>query len=145
MQIQIRNEPFDPWQELVRYQNDGQRQISGFGATAVFVGTMRDYNQDEAVCEMTLEHYPAMTERHLKAICGTAQGKWDLIDVLVIHRVGIVRPGDPIVLVAVWSSHRKEAFAASRFIMEDLKSKTPFWKKERLPNGQRWVEKNTPE
>jgi molybdopterin synthase catalytic subunit len=144
MQIQIRSEPFDPWQELVRHQNEETRPVVGFGATAVFVGTMRDYNEDETVLEMTLEHYPEMTERHLKAICETAHGRWELIDVLVVHRIGVVRPGDPIVLVAVWSSHRKQAFEASRFIMEDLKSKTPFWKKEELLHGKRWLEQNTP-
>ena len=144
MQIQISSEPFDPWQELVKYQNDEARPVIGFGATAVFVGTMRDNNEDETVCEMTLEHYPEMTERHLKTICEAAHGKWELIDVLVIHRTGIVRPGDPIVLVAVWSTHRKQAFAASRFIMEDLKSKAPFWKNEKLLHGKRWVEQNTP-
>lgn len=142
--ILIRYEPFDPWQELVKYQLDETRPISGFGATAVFVGTMRDYSDQENVSEMTLEHYPEMTERHLKLICDQALDKWKLIDILVIHRVGIVRPGDPIVLVAVWSGHRKEAYEANRFIMEDLKSKAPFWKKERLDDGERWVGRNTP-
>lgn len=144
MHILIRHSPFDPWQELVEYQNNPARPISAFGATAVFVGTMRDYNENEDVREMTLEHYPEMTERHLQSICNTAQDKWDIIDALVIHRVGLVRPGNPIVLVAVWSKHRKQAYEANRFIMEDLKSKAPFWKKERLLQGERWVEQNTP-
>lgn len=144
MQISIATEPFDPWEELTRYQNDAANQIGGFGATTVFVGTMRDYNEDENVVEMTLEHYPGMTERHLWSICDAACRQWDLIAGLLIHRVGVVRPGDPIVLVAVWSGHRKQAYEANRFIMEDLKSKAPFWKKERLSTGERWVEKNTP-
>ncbi len=144
MHISIRDESFDPWGELVKYQDDQPRSVSGFGATTAFVGTMRDYNDDQNVSEMTLEHYPEMTERHLKSICGEAMERWDIIDVLVIHRVGVVRPGDPIVLVAVWSGHRKEAYEANRFIMEDLKSKAPFWKKERLGHGERWVERNTP-
>lgn len=144
MQILIRQEPFDPWQELVGYQNNKTNPILGFGATSVFVGTMRDYNEQENVTEMSLEYYPKMTERHLQSICAAAQEKWDIIDGLVIHRVGVVRPGDPIVLVAIWSSHRKQAYEANRFIMEDLKSKAPFWKKEQLENGQRWVERNTP-
>lgn len=144
MNILIRQESFDPWQELVEYQNNPTRPISGFGATAVFVGTMRDFNEDEDVYEMRLEHYPDMTERHLQSICTVAQNKWEIIDGLIIHRVGVVRPGDPIVLVAVWSAHRKQAYEANRFIMEDLKSKAPFWKKERLRQGERWVEHNTP-
>lgn len=144
MQIIIRKEPFDPWLELVKYQDDDTRPVSGFGATAVFVGTMRDYNEDENVDEMTLEHYPGMTERHLGSICEDAGKRWGIIDVLVIHRVGVVRPGEPIVLVAVWSGHRKQAYEANRFIMEDLKSRAPFWKKEKLEQGERWVERNTP-
>ena len=144
MRILIRKEPFDPWQELVKYQNDMTKPISGFGATVVFVGTMRDYNENEKVTEMTLEHYPEMTERHLHSICSVAQDKWNVTDGLIIHRVGVVYPGDPIVLVAIWSNHRKQAYEANRFIMEDLKSKAPFWKKEELQHGQRWVERNTP-
>lgn len=144
MHIFIRHTPFDPWQELAEHQKRADPPITGFGATAVFVGTMRDYNENENVHEMTLEHYPDMTERHLQSICAAAQDKWDIIDGLVIHRVGVVRPGDPIVLVAIWSAHRKQAYEANRFIMEDLKSKAPFWKKERLVHGERWVERNTP-
>lgn len=144
MRIFISHTAFDPWQELIKYQNNPAQPVSGFGAIAVFVGTMRDYNENEDVHEMLLEHYPEMTERHLQSICNVAQKKWDIIDVLVIHRVGVIQPGDPIVLVAVWSSHRKQAYEANRFIMEDLKSKAPFWKKERLFKGERWVERNTP-
>ncbi len=144
MRILIRHQAFDPWQELVEYQNDSKHPILGYGATAAFVGTMRDFNENENVSEMTLEHYPEMTERHLQSICAEAKRKWDIVDGLVIHRVGVVRPGEPIVLVAVWSAHRKQAYAANRFIMEDLKSKAPFWKKERLLQGERWVERNTP-
>ena len=144
MQIQIRHNAFNPWEELANYQNDAVNPVLGFGATTVFVGTMRDYNELEYVSEMTLEHYPDMTERHLQSICNVAQEKWDLTDILLIHRVGLVHPGDPIVLVAVWSAHRKQAYEANRFIMEDLKSKAPFWKKEQLSHGERWVERNTP-
>lgn len=144
MQIQIRHESFDPWQELVDYQNGGSDPLSGFGATTAFVGTMRDFNEDETVSEMTLEHYPGMTEKHLKSICETALEKWELVDVLIIHRVGVMTPGEPIVLVAVWSAHRKQAYEANRHIMEDLKSRAPFWKKEQLADQQRWVKSNTP-
>ena len=144
MHVSLRFDPFDPWWEIQSYQDDLTNPIIGFGATAVFVGTMRDFNEDEEVREMTLEHYPGMTERHLRSICEEAGEKWAVLDVLVIHRVGLVRPGDPIVLVAVWAAHRKEAYEANRYIMEDLKSKAPFWKKEQLTGGERWVEKNTP-
>lgn len=98
---------------------------------------------------MVLEHYPGMTEKHLEKIVSEAKRKWDLLETLVIHRVGELLPNDPIVLVAVWSTHRKDAFEASRFIMEDLKSKAPFWKKEAVidkskgAEKNRWVEKNT--
>ncbi|HHJ15457.1 MAG TPA: molybdenum cofactor biosynthesis protein MoaE [Gammaproteobacteria bacterium] len=114
------------------------------GATAVFVGTMRDLNEGDAVQGMLLEHYPGMTERYLEKISQAAAGRWNLIDSLIVHRVGELLPGEPIVLVAVWSAHRKEAFEASRWLMEELKSKAPFWKKERLAEGSRWVEHNTP-
>ena len=115
-----------------------------YGATACFVGTMRDFNEGESVRSMKLEHYPGMTEEHLEKICEDAHQKWDLIESLIIHRVGLIEIADPIVLVCVWSEHRAEAFDACRFIMEDLKSKAPFWKQESTAEGKRWVEKNTP-
>ena len=142
--IAIRNQPFDPWQELREYEQHGGPAAGASGAAAVFVGTMRDLNEGDRVHGMTLEHYPGMTEQHLEQICADAAARWQLLDTLVIHRVGELRPADPIVLVAVWSAHRKDAFEACRFIMEDLKSKAPFWKKEQLDSGSRWVEKNTP-
>ena len=115
-----------------------------YGATSVFVGTMRDFNQDDDVQGMSLEHYPGMTEQQLGKIVAEAEAQWQILDTLVVHRVGNILPEQPIVLVAVWSSHRGDAFDASRFIMEALKSRAPFWKKEWLVNGQqRWVEKNT--
>jgi len=140
MKVEIRERGFDPWTELTAYQAG----IGGFGATAVFVGTMRDCNESARVERMLLEHYPGMTERHLENICARAARQWDIIDTLVIHRVGELFPADPIVLVAVWSMHRREAYEANRFIMEDLKSTAPFWKKETRAGGERWVEKNTP-
>lgn len=140
MKVEIRDQPFDPWGELA----DHQASLHGFGATAVFVGTMRELNESARVERMMLEHYPGMTERHLGDICRRAAEQWDIIDALVVHRVGEVYPGDSIVLVAVWSGHRREAYEANRFIMEDLKSKAPFWKKEIRADGERWVEKNTP-
>ncbi|MEE8321450.1 MAG: molybdenum cofactor biosynthesis protein MoaE [Gammaproteobacteria bacterium] len=143
MHIEIRSEEFDPWVEIQHYQ-DAMQAKGKYGATASFVGTMRDFNEGERVHAMTLEHYPGMTESHLTQIAETAHGRWDLIDTLIIHRTGEIGIGDPIVLVAVWSAHRAEAFDACRFIMEDLKSKAPFWKQETLKDGKRWVEKNTP-
>jgi molybdopterin synthase catalytic subunit len=144
MKITIADNLFEPWKALEDFQQ-GLGHLQGqYGATAVFVGTMRDFNEGDSVSEMFLEHYPGMTEKHLEHICQQATGEYQLLDSLVIHRVGLIKPNDPIVLVAVWSAHRKEAFAACREIMEDLKSKAPFWKKEHLNDGDsRWVEKNT--
>ena len=144
MRIEVRAQAFDPWVEIGRHQTGVLSQQSRYGATAVFVGTMRDINEAAAVHAMTLEHYPGMTERHLQRITEEAMGRWDIIDILILHRVGELRPGDPIVLIAVWSAHRAAAFEACRFLIEDLKSRAPFWKKERLDAGFRWVEKNTP-
>lgn len=146
--ILILETAFDPWQLTQQHQQ--QMLTAGeFGACASFVGTMRDLNQGDQVSAMELEHYPGMTEKHLEKIIVNANQQWQLIDALVVHRVGKLGPNDPIVLVAVWSIHRKDAFEACRFIMEDLKSKAPFWKKEKLSNKNdqaeknRWVEKNT--
>lgn len=143
MKIEIREKGFDPWQELSHYQESLLELHGKYGATASFVGTMRDYNEGDTVRGMILEHYPGMTETHLQNILEVAQRRWGLLDALIIHRVGELHPNDPIVLIAVWSAHRAAAFEACRFIMEDLKSRAPFWKKEILVDGQRWVEKNT--
>ena len=144
MTVEILDRAFDPWHYLAEYRNKGAQRSGQYGATAVFVGTMRDFNQDEPVQGMVLEHYPGMTESHLEKISQEAVRRWDLIDSLIVHRVGELLPGEPIVLVAVWSAHRKAAFEASRYVMEELKSKAPFWKKEQLREGARWVERNTP-
>jgi molybdopterin synthase catalytic subunit len=144
MKIDIRPMPFDPWRELADHLREAPELAGRYGATAVFVGSMRDFNEGEAVTAMTLEHYPAMTEKHLRQIAQQASQRWELLDLVILHRVGEVHPNDPIVLVAVWSAHRGAAYEANRFIMEDLKSKAPFWKKETLAEGSRWVEHNTP-
>lgn len=145
MTIEILQAGFDPWAYLAEYQRRGPGERAGqSGATAVFVGTMRDHNQGDAVQGLFLEHYPGMTESHLEKIAAEAAQRWELIDTLIVHRVGELKPGEPIVLVAVWSAHRKPAFEASRYLMEELKSRAPFWKKEQLAEGSRWVEKNTP-
>jgi len=143
MPISLRTERFNPYDELQYYQAHKMNQAGQYGATVCFLGTMRDFNAGRTVRKMNLEYYPAMTERHLEEIIGEARKRWNLIDALVIHRVGEVFPNDPIVLVAIWSSHRGAAFDACRYILEELKSRAPFWKKETLPQGERWVEQNT--
>ncbi|MBK8753585.1 MAG: molybdenum cofactor biosynthesis protein MoaE [Candidatus Competibacteraceae bacterium] len=144
MKIELRDAPFDPLVELGRYQNTLTGLHGQYGATAIFIGTMRDFNDGDTVQEMTLEHYPGMTERHLQRIVEAAAREWPLLDALVIHRVGALQPNDPIVLVAVWSAQRAAAFAACRLIMEELKAKAPFWKREETAAGPRWVAHNTP-
>jgi molybdopterin synthase catalytic subunit len=142
--IQIRTAAFNPYQEIQAYQNAKIDNTGALGAASIFIGTMRDFNEGSAVKGMTLEYYPGMTEKQLEKIITEAQHQWQVIDSLIIHRVGDIFPGETIVLVAVWSSHRGDAFDASRYIMEALKSKAPFWKKELLVTGnERWVANNT--
>lgn len=143
MTVEIRSQAFDPYQEVSAYQQEMREAAGKYGAAAVFVGSMRDFNEGDEVRCMTLEHYPGMTEKYLEKISLEASQRWDLIDSLIIHRVGEIMPNDPIVVVAVWSAHRAAAFEACRHLMEELKSRAPFWKKETLTQGSRWVEKNT--
>lgn len=110
------------------------------GAVASFTGYVRAANDGAAVTALTLEHYPDMTEQALEGICGEAMARWDLLDLLVVHRIGPLQPGDRIVLVGVSSAHRGDAFAACEFVMDYLKTRAPFWKKESTPEGDRWVE-----
>ena len=139
MKIEIMNEKFDPWQSLVDYKKNVLLNDSRIGATSVFVGTVRDFNDNEEVENMELEHYPGMTEKYLEDMVNSAIKKYNIIDGLVIHRVGLLEPTDPIVVVATWSEHRENAFNATRDIMEALKAQAPFWKKESTNNGFRWV------
>lgn len=143
MRIAIRETAFDPLEELGRHQTSMIALQGKYGATASFIGTLRDHNEGEPVKRMRLEHYPGMTERYLQRLAENALARWELLDVLIIHRVGELHPNDPIVLVAVWSAHRAAAFEACRSLIEGLKSQAPFWKKEILPDGERWLEKNT--
>ena len=143
MRVEIHEQPFDPFAEVKAFQDDMEQQ-GRYGATAIFIGTMRDFNEGDEVREMWLEHYPGMTEKYLQDISAQAQDRWPLLDSLIIHRVGRVYPNDPIVVVAVWSAHRGAAYEANRYLMEELKSRAPFWKKESLSEGERWVEHNTP-
>ena len=110
------------------------------GAVVSFIGQVRDLNEGGTVSQLTLEHYPGMTEKALEAIVSQAQSRWDIFDALIIHRVGTLQPTDQIVLVAVSSAHRGEAFKACEFIMDYLKTEAPFWKKEVTNQGERWVD-----
>lgn len=136
MTVRVQTADFDIGAEIARLR-EGDR---GIGAIASFIGTVRDVNDAAAITGMTLEHYPGMTEAALDEIVADARGRFDIRDALVIHRVGALAPGDQIVLVAVTSAHRGVAFDACEFVMDALKTRAPFWKKERLPDGERWVE-----
>ncbi len=136
MKISVQTETFDVGIETAAMSN-GRTDI---GAIASFIGLARDSNNGSEVRAMTLEHYPAMTEKALAEIADEALQRWALLDVTLIHRVGRLLPGDPIVLVIVASSHRAEAFAACEFLMDALKTRAPFWKKEETSAGERWVE-----
>lgn len=136
VKIRVGPEDFDPGAEL----RELARASRGVGAVASFVGLVRDANEGDAVGAMTLEHYPGMTEKSIAGIVGEAQNRWRIVDTTVIHRVGTLRPGDQIVLVAVASAHRGDAFEACEFIMDYLKTRAPFWKKEATDAGERWVE-----
>lgn len=144
MTIRISATPFDPLQELAATQTAMPETTGKIGAAAIFIGTMRDFNESEDVQAMMLEHYPGMTERRLEAITVQARQQWPIVDALIVHRVGDVLPGDTLVLIAVWSIHRSAAFDACRYMLETLKTDAPFWKKEVLTRGSRWVEHNTP-
>ena len=136
MTVRIQTEDFDTGAEIAQLRRANPK----IGAVASFVGIVRDVNEGDAVAEMTLEHYPGMTEKSIEEIITQARGRWTVFDALVIHRVGTLRPTDQIVLVIVASSHRGDAFAACEFIMDYLKTRAPFWKKEATPSGVRWVE-----
>jgi molybdopterin synthase catalytic subunit len=136
MTVRIQTEDFDAGAEIAALRRNDPR----VGAVASFIGVCRDANDGTAVSRMTLEHYPGMTEKAIGKIIAKAKERWGVIDALVIHRVGELKPADQIVLVAVTGAHRGEAFAACEFIMDYLKTRAPFWKKEETPKGARWVE-----
>jgi len=139
MTVRVQPEDFDVAREIANLRAGDAR----VGAVASFIGTVRDINDAAPIVAMTLEHYPGMTERSLEAIVAEARRRFDIYDALVIHRVGELRPTDQIVLVAVTSAHRGDAFDACRFIMDYLKTQAPFWKKEQTPDGARWVDART--
>jgi molybdopterin synthase catalytic subunit len=136
MPVRIQEADFDLTMELASLRGGDPR----VGAVAAFVGTVREIAGAAALSTLTLEHYPGMTEKSLSAIVDTAKSRWDIFDALVVHRVGALRATDQIVLVGVTSAHRGEAFAACEFIMDYLKTRAPFWKKETTAEGSRWVE-----
>jgi molybdopterin synthase catalytic subunit len=136
VEVRIQEADFDVGAEIAALRKDDAR----VGAVAVFVGTVRDVNDGDGVAAMTLEHYPGMTEKSLQAIVDEAKQRFDVYAMRVVHRVGELAPADQIVLVAVTSAHRGEAFDACRFVMDYLKTRAPFWKKERTAQGARWVE-----
>ena len=136
MTVKIQTADFDVSAEIAALRRNNPK----VGAVASFVGVVRDINDGGTVAEMTLEHYPGMTEKAIEEIVSQAKGRWDILDALVIHRVGTLKPADQIVLVVVTSGHRGDAFAACEFIMDYLKTRAPFWKKEQTGKGARWVE-----
>jgi molybdopterin synthase catalytic subunit len=139
MSVRIQTEDFDAGAEIAALRRANPK----VGAVASFIGVVRDVNEGDAVQDMTLEHYPGMTERALEKIVAEAKSRWDIIDVLAVHRVGRLAPTDQIVLVVVTGAHRGEAFAACEFVMDYLKTRAPLWKREQTPDGQRWVEART--
>jgi molybdopterin synthase catalytic subunit len=136
MTVRVQHEDFDVSIEIARLRAGNPK----IGAVASFIGVVRDLNEGADVATMALEHYPGMTEKALEVIVAQSKARWDLYEVLVIHRVGELRPTDQIVLVVVTSAHRGEAFAACEFVMDYLKTQAPFWKKEATPAGTRWVD-----
>ncbi len=136
MPVRIQTQDFDLSSEIKQLRAGDPR----VGAVAAFVGTVRDRNDGTDVAAMMLEHYPGMTEKSLEEIIQKAKARWDIYDVLIIHRVGPLQIEDQIVLTAVTSAHRGEAFAACEYVMDYLKTLAPFWKKEETPEGARWVD-----
>jgi len=134
-EILIQTEPFD----VAAIQDELMLNNPSVGAVVTFLGLMRDMNEGDQVSSMFLEHYPGMTEKALREILDEAGRRWDLMGIRVVHRVGELRPTDAIVLVAVASAHRGEAFRACEFVIDFLKTRAPFWKKERTGDGDRWV------
>ena len=136
MSVRVQTEDFDVAREIAGLRA-GNTKV---GAVAAFIGIVRDLNDAADVRTLTLEHYPGMTEKALGAIVAEAKQRWEIYDALIVHRVGRLAPTDQIVLVAVSSAHRGDAFSACEFIMDYLKTRAPFWKREDTPQGSRWVE-----
>ena len=136
MAVRVQVGAFDPGAET----NAMHAANVGVGAVVGFVGYVRDFNDGREVAGMFLEHYPGMTEKALAKIVVEAEQRWPLLKVEVLHRIGALEPGEPIVFVGVASAHRQAAFDACNFIMDYLKTRAPFWKREATPDGGRWVD-----
>ena len=136
MTVRVQTQDFDVGLELTQLRL-ARKDV---GAVVSFIGQVRDFNEGDTVSQLSLEHYPGMTEKALTAIVAQAQSRWDIVDTLIIHRVGTLQPLDQIVLVAVSGAHRGEAFKACEYIMDALKTEAPFWKKEVTASGERWLE-----
>ncbi len=134
--IRVQTEDFDIGAEITRI-TEGNTEIGGL---ASFVGLVRDYAGDEKISAMTLEHYPGMTEKKLEALEAEARERWQLQDVLIVHRYGRLEPGDRIVLVVTASPHREASLESCQFLIDWLKTKAPFWKLEERESGAQWVE-----
>jgi len=136
MTVRVQREDFNAGTEIESLR----LAAAGVGAVVSFVGQVRDVNAGASISTLTLEYYPGMTEKSLESIAEQAKRRWNILDTVIIHRYGELLPVDQIVLVAVSSAHRKEAFAACEFIMDYLKTEAPFWKKEKTALGEHWVE-----
>jgi molybdopterin synthase catalytic subunit len=141
MAVRVQIEDFDLAQELISMRALGQSdKKNSVGALVNFVGYVRDFGDGEMIHSLTLEHYPGMTEKSLQAIETEAKNRWNIQHSLIIHRIGTLKPQEQIVLVAVTSAHRSDAFKACEFMMDYLKTQAPFWKKEVTSQGEHWVE-----
>ena len=136
MTVRVQTQDFDAGLELAQLRL-ARKDV---GAVVSFIGQVRDFNDGDTVSQLSLEHYPGMTEKALAAIVAQAKSRWDIVDTLIIHRVGTLQPLDQIVLVAVSGAHRGEVFKACEFIMDTLKTEAPFWKKEVTASGERWLD-----
>jgi molybdopterin synthase catalytic subunit len=134
MTVRIQHEDFEPGTEIARLQREDA------GAIVSFVGVVRGESHGEKLVSMTLEHFPGMTERELERIAKEARSRWSLQGVSVVHRVGELKPGERIVLVVTAAAHRRAAFEAAEFLIDYLKTRAPFWKRELRASGEHWVE-----
>ncbi len=143
MPVRLTHEAFDPAAVAAEFQ---ARQTPGaYGARVDFIGYLRDFNDDRHVQSMFLEHYPGMTEGMMARVCASAAARWEVQEILLVHRIGELHPGEPIVLVAVWSTHRADAFDACRYLISELKHSVPLWKREQSLGRAAWVTRNTPD
>ena len=141
-QVEILDKAFDAFEKIKTYQ--AELSVEKSGALSLFVGTMRDFNEDKKVQSMWLEHYPQMTQKYIAEQLDKVYRQYQINDIRIVHRIGEVYPRDTIVVVAVWAAHRRDAIAANHHLVEQLKSKAPFWKKEKFKDqSTHWVNRNT--